>query len=123
MSGWIWALLFLLLVVVWFRLRANMGTGTLSGEEMKKALKETKGRLVDVREPHEYRQKSLPGARNIPLGKLEEKVRKWDKEKPVYLYCRSGNRSYTALRKMRKMGFQHVYHLRGGIGAWPGHTR
>lgn len=123
MSGWTWALLLLLVVVVWFRLRMNTGPDTLSGDEMKKALKETKGRLVDVREPHEYRQGAISGARNIPLGKLEEKVRNWDKEQPVYLYCRSGNRSYTALRKMRHLGFQHVYHLRGGIRAWPDHTR
>ena len=34
------------------------------------------------------------------------------------LYCRSGNRSATALATMKDLGFTHAYHLGGGIGAW-----
>ena len=41
-----------------------------------------------------------------------------DKEKPVYLYCRSGKRSASAAEKLKEAGFTEVYNLKGGILAW-----
>ena len=41
-----------------------------------------------------------------------------DKDKPVYLYCRSGARSQKAARKLIDMGFEKVYDLKGGFMRW-----
>jgi rhodanese-related sulfurtransferase len=43
----------------------------------------------------------------------------WSREKPVYLYCRSESHSAMGARQLKKIGFQQVHHLRGGIPSWP----
>jgi rhodanese-related sulfurtransferase len=45
---------------------------------------------------------------------------KLDKNKPVYVYCKSGRRSGKTTKKMKEMGFTTVYNLNGGFGAWAG---
>jgi rhodanese-related sulfurtransferase len=78
--------------------------------------------LVDVRTPPEFSEGHLPGAVNIDIygpGFMDE-VGKLDKSAPTFLYCRSGNRSGTALRAMQQMGFAEVYHLERGIIDWHG---
>ncbi|MEZ5030799.1 MAG: rhodanese-like domain-containing protein [Saprospiraceae bacterium] len=47
-----------------------------------------------------------------------EALQRLPKDKPVFVYCRSGNRSGQAMDQMKKMGFREVYNLQGGIGAW-----
>jgi phage shock protein E len=43
---------------------------------------------------------------------------KYDKSKPVFLYCRSGNRTSSAAAKVAKLGFGEIYDLQGGIMSW-----
>ena len=76
--------------------------------------------LIDVREPNEWKEGHIKGARHIPLGKLEGKLGELKGEAPkeVVLYCRSGNRSATAANLLVKNGFENVSHLGGGIIAW-----
>ncbi|MFO7582108.1 rhodanese-like domain-containing protein [Guyparkeria sp.] len=76
--------------------------------------------LIDVREPNEWREGHIKGARHIPLGKLEGKLGDLRSEAPqeIVLYCRSGNRSGTAANILVKNGFENVSHLGGGIIAW-----
>lgn len=76
--------------------------------------------IVDVREDAEVRSGKISGARHIPLGQLKNRLPELDafKEKPVLVYCRSGNRSAHACNVMTKAGFQDVSNLAGGIVAW-----
>jgi len=76
--------------------------------------------LVDVREPNEWKEGHIKGARHIPLGKLDGRLDEIRKESPdeVVIYCRSGNRSATAANLLVKGGFEQVSHLGGGILAW-----
>ncbi|MGM0516583.1 MAG: rhodanese-like domain-containing protein [Pseudomonadota bacterium] len=76
--------------------------------------------LIDVREPNEWREGHIKGARHIPLGKLEGRLDELRAEAPqeVVIYCRSGNRSATAANTLIKGGFENVSHLGGGIIAW-----
>jgi len=76
--------------------------------------------LIDVREPNEWKEGHIKGARHIPLGKLEGRVSELQSEAPgeVVIYCRSGNRSATAANLLIKNGFENVSHLGGGILAW-----
>jgi rhodanese-related sulfurtransferase len=67
--------------------------------------------LVDVREPAEYADKHLPGAINIPVTLLTQRSTTLDHRKQTIVYCQSGGRSYTAIRKLRKMGFHSVGHV------------
>jgi hydroxyacylglutathione hydrolase len=73
------------------------------------------GQLVDVREPAEIAGGTLPGAVNIPLGSLPQRVGELDPARPVVLVCRSGNRSGQAGRWLDGRGFREVVNLAGGM--------
>lgn len=74
--------------------------------------------LLDVREEEEYAQGHLPSAMLLPLSKLREQMEKIPKDRPVYVYCRSGQRSQSAKRLLQEAGYQQVYNI-GGIIYWP----
>ncbi len=73
------------------------------------------GQLVDVREPDEVAEGSLPGAVNIPLGTLPDRVGELDRSRPVILLCRSGGRSGKAAQFLVDSGFTDVTNLSGGM--------
>jgi len=74
--------------------------------------------LIDVREPHEYRICSIPGAQLIPLGEFPKHVGEFDPEADIVIHCRSGMRSAKACGILRQNGFKHVRNVVGGILAW-----
>jgi adenylyltransferase/sulfurtransferase len=74
--------------------------------------------LVDVREPHEQKITSLPGAVNIPLGHLASRLSELDLAREMVLYCKAGTRSTRALELLVSAGFKRVKNLKGGINAW-----
>ena len=76
--------------------------------------------FVDVRETKEMTGGVINGAYRVPLSSFEKSSTQLDKltDKPVIVYCRSGNRSVSAAGKLKKKGFSRVYNLAGGILAW-----
>ncbi|MEZ4866261.1 MAG: rhodanese-like domain-containing protein [Caldilineaceae bacterium] len=69
--------------------------------------------IVDVRSPAEFAGGHLTGALNLPLQNLSQKLTKVPKNKPVMVYCRSGNRSGMALKLLREAGYEEVYNIGG----------
>lgn len=86
----------------------------------KKIATEKNIQLIDVRTPEEFQQGYIKGAKNINIYSptFEQEINKLDKTKPVYIYCRSGNRSKSAAQVLSKNGFKVIYDLQGGIIAW-----
>ena len=76
--------------------------------------------LVDVRQPHEYRDVHLPGARLIPLDRLHLELGSLDVDRPLVVYCRSGRRSAAAVSYLVHRGFEQAVNMRGGILTWTG---
>ncbi|HWP18080.1 MAG TPA: rhodanese-like domain-containing protein [Burkholderiaceae bacterium] len=75
--------------------------------------------VIDVSEPHEYAQGHVKGARHIPFGQLESsKDLPSNKALPLILVCPSGVRASRAAATLRKLGYQNVVPLAGGLGAW-----
>jgi molybdopterin/thiamine biosynthesis adenylyltransferase/rhodanese-related sulfurtransferase/molybdopterin converting factor small subunit len=74
--------------------------------------------LIDVREPHEYRIASIPGAKLVPLGQVPQHLDEFDKNADIVIHCKSGVRSAKACGIFRQAGFQHVRNMKGGILAW-----
>jgi adenylyltransferase/sulfurtransferase len=76
--------------------------------------------LLDVREPWEWAIGNLEqfGARLIPLAELTDRIGEVPEDRPVVVYCRSGQRSETAARRLMEEGRREVYNLRGGVLAW-----
>jgi rhodanese-related sulfurtransferase len=76
--------------------------------------------IIDVREPSEVALARIPGAINIPLSQLKNRLVELDKYKqsPIITQCRTGRRSQEALKTLMSSGFSHVQNLDGGIVAW-----
>ena len=78
--------------------------------------------VLDIRTPGEFNEKHIKGALNIDFSAPEfaDKLNRVEKNRPVLLYCRSGNRSGKSLAAFQKLGFKKIYHLNNGIvGGWP----
>jgi phage shock protein E len=76
--------------------------------------------IIDIRTPQEFSQGHIEGAININYfdHSFIDQMGKYDKSKPVFLYCRSGNRTSSAAAKVAKLGFGEIYDLQGGIMSW-----
>jgi rhodanese-related sulfurtransferase len=76
--------------------------------------------VVDVRSIAEYKGGHIVNAVNIPLNGLGNNLKQLEKHrnKPIVAVCRSGSRSASACRLLRKQGFENVKNLRGGMMAW-----
>ncbi|EGV43401.1 rhodanese-like domain-containing protein [Bizionia argentinensis JUB59] len=98
----------------------NSAVKVLSAEEFKAQIGKGKVQLADVRTPGEFNSGHIKNAKNIDFftGSFADKFEKLSKEKPVYLYCRSGARSKKASNKLVTMGFTEIYDLKGGYNNW-----
>lgn len=70
--------------------------------------------LLDTRTPEEYERGHMAGFTNIPVDVLREHLKELPKEKPVYVMCQSGLRSYIATRILEGNGY-HAYNFSGGF--------
>ena len=76
--------------------------------------------LLDVRTPQEViHDGKIKGSILIPLDQLAQNIDKLKKyrDKKIFVYCRSGNRSVSASRLLSSLGFK-VFNIRGGINEW-----
>jgi rhodanese-related sulfurtransferase len=76
--------------------------------------------ILDVRTPGEYARGRIPGSVLLPLQQLQAR---WQEiaghaQRPVLIYCATGNRSTVAAKILIDRGFQRVYNLRPGIAGW-----
>lgn len=71
--------------------------------------------IVDVREKGEFAGGHLKGARNIPLSQLRQRMDEIPRDVPVYLHCRSGQRSYYALCCLQGYGFHNLFNISGSF--------
>lgn len=97
----------------------------LSPEQLKKFRDEHQEgdyTLLDVRQPGEYQERHLAGAKLIPLPELPGRLDELNREEPVLTYCAVGGRSRAAAQMLQGQGFKEVYNLEGGIKAWDGLT-
>ena len=69
--------------------------------------------IVDVREKGEYTASHLKNAVNIPLSELRGRIAEIPKDRPVYLHCRSSQRSYNAIMALQQNGFNNVINIAG----------
>lgn len=76
--------------------------------------------VLDVRTSDENKEARIPNALNIDWRGTDfaEKANKLDKERTYLVHCRSGGRSQSALKALKKLGFLKLYHLDGGLQAW-----
>ncbi|MEG9328430.1 rhodanese-like domain-containing protein [Salinimicrobium catena] len=89
-------------------------------KEYDQKIKKKEVQLVDVRTPEEFKEGHIKGAKNIDFFSEDfiEQFQGMDKNEPIYIYCRSGNRSAKASKKLSEAGFKKIIDLEGGYKAW-----
>jgi rhodanese-related sulfurtransferase len=90
-------------------------------QDYKDAIKNNDVQLIDVRTEREYNSGHIKSAINVDVFNRKAFVKyfkKLDQNKPVYLYCRSGNRSQTAAKLLVELSFKEIYDLKGGFNNW-----
>ncbi|HEY0318312.1 MAG TPA: rhodanese-like domain-containing protein [Solirubrobacterales bacterium] len=85
--------------------------------EQARQLVENGAQLVDVRADHEWEAGRIAGATHIPLAELAERAGEIDRDRPVVLYCRGGNRSTMATTALADAGYE-ASKLTEGIVGW-----
>ncbi len=78
-------------------------------------LVENNAYIVDVREKGEYAAGHLLNAVNIPLSELRQRAQEIPHDVPVYLHCRSSQRSYNAIMALQHMGYDNLYNISGSF--------
>ena len=74
--------------------------------------------LLDVREPFEHTLRRIPGAVNIPLNDLPERLDEVPTDQPVVVVCEHGVRSVYAASFLARTGHEGIYNLVGGTAEW-----
>ncbi len=80
-----------------------------------RGLVERKAYILDVREKNEYEAGHLINAINIPLSELRERMNEIPKDVPIYVHCRSGQRSYNAVMALQNNGYTNVFNVAGSF--------
>lgn len=114
--NYIKTLLFIFLLPISFAVRAQ----SVDVNTFEKGLSDSV-QVVDVRTPEEFNQGHLKNARLANWKEKEgfmDSISALDKDKPLYIYCRSGTRSAAAVKLLKEKGFKKVVELKGGINAW-----
>jgi len=89
----------------------------------KKYLEDNNSIILDVRTNHEVEEGIIPNAINIDIYESSiflEKIKKLDKSKSYFVYCKAGARSAQACAIMEQLGFEKTYNLLGGFSNWNG---
>jgi len=107
-------------MLVWPLVRRGAGGPSVNTLEATQLINRQDALMVDVREQAEYAQAHILNARWLPLSQIEARIGDIEKfkDKPVIVYCASGNRSSAAAATLRKSGFSNVSNLSGGFAAW-----
>lgn len=92
----------------------------VSPEEGNKIIQNISPLVLDVRTEAEYKSGHLENAKLIPVQIIQKEYTKLEeyKDKPIFIYCASGNRSTVASRILIEKGFTSIYNLKPGIKGW-----
>jgi adenylyltransferase/sulfurtransferase len=98
----------------------SMHPDEVSVQELKRALDNPKLgiKVIDVREPDEYRIVHIEGVPLMPLSQLAQRFRELDPGQTYYIHCKVGVRSLHAVEFLRHQGFKNIKSVRGGLTAW-----
>jgi rhodanese-related sulfurtransferase len=87
-------------------------------DELEKLIEGGRVHVLDVREDWEFRRGRVPGAVNLPLGRLTDQAAVLPRDKPLAVICEHGQRSLSATDYLLSQGFNGAVSVRGGTTAW-----
>lgn len=107
-------------MLLWPVVARGARAGTLSANAAVQLINREKAVVLDVREPAEYAAGHVVGAKNLPLGQLEQQLPELVKNKatPLVLVCGTGAFANRGLAVAKKLGYAQAQSLSGGLTAW-----
>jgi rhodanese-related sulfurtransferase len=108
----IYALFILFIIYFSWRLMPPKGVKSLTTKQLKQELATEDKLFVDVRTPAEFKKVRIEGFENYPLG---TDLSILPKDREIILICKSGVRSIKAAKQLKKLGYERVTNVRGGI--------
>lgn len=111
----------LIALIIYFVIRnrfSSKAAKQISTAELRGLLKDKNKQFIDVRTSGEYKANHIKQFKNIPLHELNNKATSLDQNKEVVVICQSGMRSSQAAKKLKKMGFNSITNVRGGMNTW-----
>ena len=108
----------LIAVIVAFlawRMKPAKGVKTISMSQLKTMINDKDKVFVDVRTPAEYKARNVKQFKNMPLG---SDLSKLPKGKEIIVICQSGMRSKQACNQLKKLGYEQVTNVRGGMSSY-----
>jgi rhodanese-related sulfurtransferase len=107
-------------MLIWPALRRGAAGPAISVQQATLMINREDALVLDVREAQEFAKEHILHARNLPLSRIEAGAADLQKHKakPVIVYCENGSRSGKAASLLRKLGFERVFPLAGGLAAW-----
>jgi len=108
-------------MLLWPYVRRATGGPSVSPSQATQLINREDALVIDVRDPGEYGAGHILGAKNLPLSRLDSggaELAAKRKDRPLILYCDTGNRSGKAAAALKAQGYTRVLNLSGGMGAW-----
>ena len=92
----------------------------VSAQEFKDIIEDGEGQLIDIRTPGEYHMGHIQGATMIDFydPSFSSELDRLDKSRPIYIYCRSGNRTSQSVALLKSLGFKEIVNLKHGLIDW-----
>ncbi len=87
-------------------------------EEAKAMMERGDIQVIDVREPNEYREGHVPGAKLMPVNSVLARIQELNHDQDVLFVCAVGQRSALACEMAAAMGLERLYNMEGGTQAW-----
>ncbi|MCB5188500.1 rhodanese-like domain-containing protein [Methylobacillus caricis] len=109
------------LMLLWPLIRRGAGgIASISANDAVLLINRSHAVVLDVRDDAEFAAGHITDAKHIPVAQLQERLKELVKlkDKPVLVYCQSGQRSAKATDILVKNEFKQVHQLQGGIKAW-----
>lgn len=112
--------LLLIVAALLFSCQSGIGQSPLEPKDFKERMEKGDVVVLDVRTPAEFSDGHLPGALNIDVKNesFSSRISELDSSKTYLLYCRSGNRTKTAVGIMKEAGFKNLIEMKGGYPDW-----
>ncbi|MGH8492431.1 MAG: rhodanese-like domain-containing protein [Moraxellaceae bacterium] len=96
------------------------GGKSVSPQGLSSLINQQNARVIDVRDPAEFKSGHITGSENIPVGRIDENLAtlKKDLERPIVIVCNLGQVAGSIGQKLKAAGLTQVYKLEGGISNW-----
>lgn len=123
-NHWLLVTAFIIALIALFILEARSkglgGGNRLTPFQAVQFINNEKAVVIDIRDPKIFEKGHITHAVNIPATELDKNLKELEqyKQQPLIIVCGMGQKSAYFVNKLRKKGYQKVYMLAGGIGAW-----